>query len=120
MIGELLAQRSDLLGGHGTCVIGPFASLVRDDVGKFLIRQRFVPWLHHRAAVLLTLHFDGTGQTLKHDHGHSVRAAGSETRNLLTADIGLALQARSLDDMSGSWPQKPFYRDPGQCCGSHA
>src|SRR5262245_35852808 len=78
MVGKLLAQRSDLLWGNGARVIPPLASLVRDDVGKFLIGQRLVPGLHHRAAVLLALYFDGTGQTFKHYHGHSVRATSSK------------------------------------------
>jgi len=56
MIGQLFAQSGDLLGRNRAGTVPPLAPLISQDVGDLLVVQRFVPWLHDRRAVFLSLH----------------------------------------------------------------
>src|SRR3954463_8690529 len=67
MVRKFFAQRSDLLGSDWAGVVSPLASFVRENVCDLFIGQRFVPRLHHRCAILLSLHFDRTLQAFKND-----------------------------------------------------
>ena len=78
MIRQFFAQGCDLFGSHRTGAVPPLASLISQNVGNFLVGQRFVPRLHDRASVFLTFDCDRTLQTLENDHCRSFRAAGSK------------------------------------------
>src|SRR5437016_1381329 len=75
MIGELFAQRGDLLRRNRSAGVSPFLTNVCQDVGELLIIERFFPRLHDGAAILLTLDLERALQTFKHDHGIAERAA---------------------------------------------
>src|SRR6266566_6149729 len=80
MIGQLFAQRGNLLGSDWAGAVAPFTPLVRENVGNLLVSQCFVPWLHHRIAEFLALHGDWTLQTLEDNHGGPPRTAGCKFR----------------------------------------
>src|SRR4029450_2644442 len=87
MRSELLAQSGDLFFGHWTPVISPLLSLISQDVGDLLVTQA-LPWLHDRAAELLSLHRDRALQALHHDHGS---ATGSAVGNFRTGQRRVTL-----------------------------
>src|SRR6266850_1019194 len=64
MSGQFLAKSGDLLSRDGAGIVAPFAPFVSEDVGDFLVSQRFVPWLHHGGPVWLAFHCDRALQTL--------------------------------------------------------
>src|SRR2546423_8838447 len=90
MVRQFFAQRCNLLRGHGTSAVPPFASFISQNVGNFLIGQCFVPRLHNRAAKFLALHRNWSLQTFENDHRRSLRTAGSEfgssQRRILTGN----------------------------------
>src|SRR5207245_6555275 len=80
MVGQLFAQTGNLFGCDRACAIAPLAPLVRHDVRDLFVSQRFVPWLHHRRAILLPFHFHWALQAFKHDHAHALWAAVCTSR----------------------------------------
>src|SRR6266496_6409570 len=68
MIGELFAQRRNLLSCHPAGVVPPLTALVCKDVGNFLISQCFIPRLHHSRTEFLALNGDRACQTFENDH----------------------------------------------------
>src|SRR4029453_6271738 len=91
MRSQFLAQSGDLFFGHRTPVISPLLSLISQDVGDLLVTQA-LPWLHDRAAELLSLHRDRALQALHHDHGS---ARGSAVGNFRTGQRRVTLALRS-------------------------
>src|SRR5437867_13197914 len=75
MIRQFFSERGNLFGCDGTGAVPPVASLVRKNVGNFLVGQCFVPGLHHRRAVLLAFNFDRALQTFEDNHSRATRAA---------------------------------------------
>src|SRR6266403_950100 len=80
MIGQLFAQRGDLLGGDRTRTVAPLASLVSENVGDLLVGQCFVPGLHYRSAVFLAFDRDWTLQTFHNDLRRPARPARCKLR----------------------------------------
>ena len=78
MVRQFFAQRRNLFSGHWTRLIPPLAPFISKHVRNFLVGQRFVPGLHHRAAELLTFYRDRSLQTFENDHGRSLRSASSK------------------------------------------
>src|SRR5438552_10033976 len=74
MTGQFLAQSRNLFLGNGAAVVSPLLSLISEDVGNLLVTQAF-PWLHDRAAELLSFHRNWTLQTLHHAHSGTTGAA---------------------------------------------
>src|SRR5262245_31262317 len=68
MIGQLFAQRSNLLGCHRAGVVSPLTALICQDIGNFLVGQCFIPRLHHGGTKLLAFHFNRTCQTFENNH----------------------------------------------------
>src|SRR6266487_4717670 len=97
MVGQLFAQSGNLFGCDWACAIAPLAPLVGHDVRDLFVSQSFVPWLHHRRAILLPFHFHWALQAFKHDHAHASRAAvckfGTGKRRILA---GHALAIRLM------------------------
>src|SRR6266403_142653 len=80
MIGELFAQRGDLLSRDRTRTVAPLAALVRENVSNFLVGQCLVPRLHHRRAKFLTFDGDWTLQTFHNDLRRPARPARCKLR----------------------------------------
>src|SRR5438132_3515289 len=80
MIGKLFAQGGNLFGRYRATVVSPLTAFVSENVGNFLVGQRFVPWLHHCGPKFLAFDGDWTLQPLEHNHGRSLRTAGCKLR----------------------------------------
>src|SRR6187551_692992 len=62
MVGQLFAQRRNLLSRHRAGIVPPLTSLVCENVGNFLVSQCFIPRLHHSCTEFLALYGDRTCQ----------------------------------------------------------
>src|SRR5438067_7247279 len=91
MTGQFLAQSRNLFLGNGAAVVSPLLSLISEDVGNLLVTQAF-PWLHDRAAELLSFHRNWTLQTLHHDHSGPT---GSAVGNFRASKRRITLTLRS-------------------------
>src|SRR6266478_6277919 len=80
MVRQFFAQTRDLFSGYRTGAVPPLAPFVSQNVGNFLIGQRFVPRLHNGTAEFLPLHRDRTLQTFENDHRRSLRTASGKFR----------------------------------------
>src|SRR5207249_4334169 len=91
MTGQFLAQSRNQFLGNGAAVVSPLLSLISEDVGNLLVTQAF-PWLHDRAAELLSFHRNWTLQTLHHDHSGPT---GSAVGNFRASKRRITLTLRS-------------------------
>src|SRR5882757_9090385 len=91
MTSQFFAQSRDLFLGNRAAVVSPLLSLISQDIGNLLITQA-LPRLHNGASVFLSLHCNGTLQTLHHDHGGVTGAAVS---NFRTGERRISLTLRS-------------------------
>src|SRR4029450_12510015 len=91
MIGQFLAQSSDLFLGNGAAVVSPLLSLVSEDVGNVLVTQA-LPRLPDRRAHPFSLHRDRPLAPLHHDHRG---ATGATVGNFRTGKRRISLTLRS-------------------------
>src|SRR6266446_790608 len=91
MTGQFFAQSRDLFLGNRATVVSPLLSLISQDIGNLLITQA-LPRLHNGASEFLSLHCNGTLQTLHYDHGG---ATGAAVGNFRTGKRRISLTLRS-------------------------